>query len=86
MTFYTIIIRAIVSWKIGRLARIGLAIGFLVLTTVAKAQFTALTNETLVNTVTAGDQWDYWWSVRTVAVQPDGGFIASILLLVRFQE
>jgi hypothetical protein len=39
------------------------------------AQFSSLTNETLVNTSTAGDQYGYWWSVRTVAVQPDGGYI-----------
>ncbi len=39
------------------------------------AQFTSLTNETRVNTTVAGDQWDYWWSIRTVAVQPDGGYI-----------
>ena len=43
---------------------------------VATAQFTSVTNETLVNTTTAGEQWAYWWSVRTVAVQPDGGYIS----------
>jgi uncharacterized repeat protein (TIGR01451 family) len=36
---------------------------------------TALSNETRVNTTTAGDQWNYYWSIRTVAVQPDGSFI-----------
>ena len=41
----------------------------------AGAQFTTLTNETRVNTTTAGDQYDYWWSVRTIAVQPDGGYV-----------
>ena len=45
-------------------------------TGVATAQFTSVTNETLVNTSTAGEQWAYWWSVRTVAVQPDGGYIS----------
>ncbi len=75
MKFYSTIIGAFVSWEIGRFAKIGVTIGFLVLSTVAKAQLTPLTNETLVNTVTAGDQWDYWWSIRTIAVQPDGGYI-----------
>jgi hypothetical protein len=75
MKFYTIIISALVPWKTGKFYKIVLAIGFLVLTTVAKAQFTTLTNETLVNTTTVGDQWDYWWSIRTIAVQPDGGYI-----------
>ncbi len=42
---------------------------------VANAQFTILTNETLVNTTTTGEQWGYWWSTRTIAVQPDGGYI-----------
>ena len=41
----------------------------------ATAQFSTLTNETRVNTTTAGDQYGYWWSVRTIAVQPDGGYI-----------
>ena len=41
----------------------------------ATAQFSTLTNETRVNTTTAGDQNCYWWSVRTIAVQPDGGYI-----------
>lgn len=39
------------------------------------AQFTPLMDESLVNTTTAGDQENYYWSVRTVAVQPDGGFV-----------
>jgi hypothetical protein len=42
---------------------------------VASAQFSSITNETIANTTTAGDQFGYWWSVRTVAVQPDGGYI-----------
>ncbi len=61
--------------KISRLAKIGLSIGLLAFASIAKAQFTTLTNETLVNTTTTGDQYAYWWSVRTLAVQPDGGFI-----------
>ena len=36
---------------------------------------TSWSDETLVNTTTAGDQWTYFWSIRTVAVQPDGSFI-----------
>jgi Secretion system C-terminal sorting domain len=39
------------------------------------AQFSSLTNETLVNTTTSGMQSGYYWSLRTVAVQPDGGYI-----------
>ena len=41
------------------------------------AQFTTLTNETRVNTTTAGNQEDYWWSTRVLAVQPDGGSIIA---------
>src|SRR6266487_3766536 len=41
----------------------------------ATAQFSTLTNETRVNTTTSGDQYGYWWSVRTVAVQPQGGYV-----------
>ena len=41
----------------------------------ATAQFSNITNETRANTTTAGDQYCYYWSVRTVAVQPDGGYI-----------
>ncbi len=36
---------------------------------------TALINETLANTTTAGDQQGYYWSARTVVVQPAGTFI-----------
>ena len=36
---------------------------------------TSLSNEIRTNTTTTGDQWVYYWSVRTVAVQPDGSFI-----------
>ena len=39
------------------------------------AQFSNIINETRGNTTTAGDQYCYYWSVRTVAVQPDGGYI-----------
>lgn len=41
----------------------------------SKAQFSTLTNETRANTTTAGYQAAYLWSLRTVAVQPDGGYI-----------
>ena len=51
----------------------GAVIGFV--PNMATAQFTTLTNELLANTTTAGAQWGYSWSVRTVAVQPDGGYI-----------
>ena len=54
----------------------GLVLLFLgCLPSVVYAQFTTLTNETRVNTTVAGEQWGYWWSVRTLAVQPDGGYI-----------
>jgi hypothetical protein len=43
---------------------------------VSTAQFSSVTNEALVNTTTAGDQYVYYWSVRTIAVQPDGGYIS----------
>lgn len=43
----------------------------------AAAQFTTLTNETRVNTTTAGDQWTYWWSLRTIVVQPSGGYVVA---------
>jgi len=42
---------------------------------VANAQFTTLTNETRVNTTTSGDQIGYWWTVRTLSIQLDGGYI-----------
>jgi hypothetical protein len=58
-----------------RLLSIPFIITFFILSGVASAQFSTLTNETRANTTTAGDQWGYWWSVRTVAVQPDGGYI-----------
>ena len=45
----------------------------------AVAQFTTLTSETRVNTTTSGDQFTYWWSLRTMAVQPDGGYIVTWL-------
>ena len=41
----------------------------------ANAQFSTLTSETRANTSIAGEQWIYWWSSRTLAVQPDGGYI-----------
>jgi len=44
---------------------------------VSQAQFSSLTNETRVNTTTAGNQFGYWWSPRTIAVQPDGGYIIA---------
>jgi Secretion system C-terminal sorting domain len=39
------------------------------------AQISSVTNETRNNTTTTGYQTAYWWSLRTVAVQPDGGYI-----------
>jgi len=39
------------------------------------AQISSLSNETRNNTTTTGNQAGYWWSLRTVAVQPDGGYI-----------
>jgi uncharacterized repeat protein (TIGR01451 family) len=43
----------------------------------APAQFTTLTNEQLVNTTTAGEQWVYFWSIRSVAMKPDGGYVVA---------
>ena len=43
--------------------------------TISSLEPTPLGNEFRVNTTTAGDQWAYYWSVRTVAVANDGGFV-----------
>ena len=62
--------------KIKKIIGRSLAILFIgLLPGVVQAQFTTLTNETLVNTTTAGEQWLYWWSVRTLALQADGSYI-----------
>jgi hypothetical protein len=39
------------------------------------AQIVSSSNETLVPTTIAGPQYNFYWSVRTVAVQPDGSSI-----------
>ncbi len=36
---------------------------------------TPVGNEILVNTTVSGDQWNYYWSIRTVAVASDGSFV-----------
>lgn len=54
------------------------SLGLLIISNFASAQSPVLAplgGESLVNTTTTGDQWAYFWSVRTVAVQPDGSFI-----------
>ena len=58
-----------------RIRYIGFCLFWWTLAHPAAAQFTTLTSESLVNTTTSGDQWTYWWSIRTIAVQPSGGFI-----------
>ncbi len=64
------------SWQL----YLGLMMAFMTFTTtISHAQFTALTNEQLVNDITAGDQLIYYWSIRTVAVQPDGGYIIAFI-------
>ena len=43
--------------------------------TISNLEPTPLGDEYRVNTTTAGDQWVYYWSVRTVAVAQDGSYV-----------
>ena len=43
--------------------------------TISSLEPTPLGNEYRVNTTTAGDQWAYYWSVRTVALAQDGSYV-----------